>query len=91
LNFLISDEGNLINTSFCISSLPTIVADHQADLINFPFENGVTSKLKTFIHSGISFSCFLFHALIGDFSQVKTSSPTTAHFQERTYLFSQSA
>jgi len=90
-NFLTSLEGIFINTFFCCSSLPTILAYDQAVFINLPFEKGVTSNAKIFIPSGISFNCFLFQALIGESFPDITSSPTTTHFHANTYLFSQSA
>jgi len=90
LNFLTSPEGNLINTTLRRASLPAILAYTHAVLISFPEENGVTSRLNIFTHSGISLSCFLFPCAIGALSQQITVSPTFAVFQARTYLFSPS-
>jgi hypothetical protein len=60
-------------------------------LISLPEENGVTSRLKTFTHSGISLSCFLFPEAIGAVSPHIIVSLTLIFFHARTYLFSQSA
>jgi ACR3 family arsenite efflux pump ArsB len=91
LNFLTSPDGNLTNINPCNSSFQTIVAYVPADLIIFPFVIGVNSRLNIFTHSGISFNCFLFHALISDFAPQVTTSQTEIHFHANTYLFSPSA
>jgi hypothetical protein len=90
LNFLTSQDGILIKTTFCISSLPLIVAYDHAVFISFHVEKGVTSRLNTLTHSGISFNCFLFHEAIGAVSPQITSLPTAIFFQAKTYFFSQS-
>jgi hypothetical protein len=91
LNFLTSPDGNFTKTSHCNASFHDIVAKVQADLISFPFDRGVISKLNIFTHSGISFSFFLFQAFISEFSQLITVSQTVIPFRAKTYLFSPSA
>lgn len=91
LNFLTSPDGNLMNMTLSITSLPTILADVHAVFMSFPEEKGVTSRLKTLTHSGISLSCFLFPWAMGAWSPQMTVSPTLIVFRARTYLFSPSA
>lgn len=91
LNFLTSHDGILMNTILSRASLPTIEAYDHAVLMSLPEENGVTSRLNTLTHSGISLSCFLFPWDIGALSQHKTASPTLAVFHERTYFLVPSA
>lgn len=68
-----------------------MLADDHAVLMSFPEENGVTSRLNTFTHSGISFNCFLFPGAMIALSPQITVSPTLMFFQANTYLFSPSA
>lgn len=91
LNFLTSPEDNLMNTILSRLSLPTMLAYDHAVFMSFPEENGVTSRLNIFTHSGISLSCFLFPWTIGAWSQQMTVSPVLMVFHASTYLFSPSA
>jgi hypothetical protein len=80
-----------MNTTLSKASLPTIFADVHAVLISFPVDIGVTSRLNTLTHSGISLSCFLFPGAMSALSPHITVSPTLAFFHASTYLFSPSA